>query len=453
MGAILPFRIPQRGDWSPGERARLDELAARFADEAGVEVAYGLTDSGDPWCVVLDSRDEVLVHIAREGSNFVAHTADDLFVRSTDLATAVERVLGARWNEERADVVVPFAAAGRASAQVVTAVLVVASFVYHHQVEAQTLDEDWSFPARLGKDADDREVRDAAKPVTAADLLPTKDFHAAVTAAGLDDSNLMLPLLMEAEVKADAPSRATPDPVLSPGQHIAQIVIDASAEQPGGDNAPNVVVGTSGADRLERNSAIDAPHQLLDGGDGNDHLAMDPGTVAIGGAGNDTFAINMPVSPDAATLLGIIVDYDPSYDIIVANQPGGGTSTITVLDQVALPNIFDDPNFSLGSLSASASLPVLPGQRLTLDLDGDGVADGYLLLNNFAVERTMVNEVREAFGLRGGPTWDHLAGSSDNGANTVAPVSPAVFEGHLAPPANAGPEPIAVLPQPLPEVI
>ncbi|MFC3712282.1 hypothetical protein ACFOMD_06855 [Sphingoaurantiacus capsulatus] len=452
MGAILPFRIPQRGDWSPGERARLDELAARFADEAGVEVAYGLTDSGDPWCVVLDSRDEVLVHVAREGGSFVAHTADDLFVRSTDLATAVERVLGARWNEDRTDVVVPFATAGRASAQVVTAVLVVASFVYHHQVEAQTTDE-WAFAAqRAGNADDDRDARDAAKPVTAADLLPTKDFHAAVTAVGLDDSNLMLPLLMESDGTADAPSRAVPEPSMSPGQHIAKLVIDASAEQPGGDLAPNVIVGTPGDDRLERNSGIDAPHHLLDGGDGNDHLKLDPGTVAIGGAGNDTFELNAPQGSTAATLLGIIVDYDPSYDVIVSNQPGG-TATVVVLDQVALPNIFDDPNFSLGSLSASSSLPVLPGQRLTLDLDGDGIADGYLLLNNIAAEPMAMNDVREAFGLRGGPTWNHPANSGDNAAHNITPVSPAVFESHIAPPPHAGPEPIATLPPALPEVI
>ena len=159
MATILPFPAPRGGDWTAGERAGLDELATRLAGEAGVEVAFGRSDSGDPWCVVLDAHDEVLVHVAREGTSFVAHTADDLFVKATDLRTAVERVLGSRWHEERADVVVPFAAAGR-SAQVVTAVLVVASFVHHYRAEAEPA-EDWSFAAaRPLKPAQPREGRD-----------------------------------------------------------------------------------------------------------------------------------------------------------------------------------------------------------------------------------------------------------------------------------------------------
>ncbi len=75
MATILPFPAPRGGDWTASERAGLNELAARFAGEAGIEVAFGRTDAGDPWCVVLDARDEVLVHIAREGRDFVAHTA------------------------------------------------------------------------------------------------------------------------------------------------------------------------------------------------------------------------------------------------------------------------------------------------------------------------------------------------------------------------------------------
>ena len=394
MATILPFPAPRGGDWTASERAGLDELAARFADEAGIEVAFGRTDAGDPWCVVLDARDEVLVHVAREGRDFVAHTADDLFVRSGDLRTAVERVLGSRWHEERAEVVVPFAAAGR-SAQVVTAVLVVASFVHHYRAEAEPAD-DWSFAAaRPLKPAAPREGRDeAAKVAAAIDALPIADLHAGIALPDLQrDDGTGTPFAVGPEPLAvDMPSR---DGVVAdhpaPALDLVARLVEASATITGSDFA-DVLVGTGGDDLLDAGKAAPGTHDLLDAGAGNDMLMLEGGTVAIGGPGADIFAIRAPEAPTATSLLGVLVDFDPGTDSIVA-VPGVAASppSFTVIDSVSIADIFDDPGVNF------AVPPGLPGNRLTVDLNGDGVGDGYLLVNGIIPEPATVDAVRDAF--------------------------------------------------------
>ena len=98
MSNIVPFTPGAPvGDWTSGERARLSELAERLmARGARVEVAYGVSDAGDPWCVIQDERDEVLIHIARIDGEFVIHDAAQDAVRRTDtLWSALKRLLGA----------------------------------------------------------------------------------------------------------------------------------------------------------------------------------------------------------------------------------------------------------------------------------------------------------------------------------------------------------------------
>lgn len=109
MGQVIPFitRVSARGEWSREERARLAELAERYA-AAGVrvEVIYGETEEGDPWCVVKDEFEEVLIHVARIGDTFVVHYAlDDALRQGQDLRSVLSERLA--W-EERPEVVVPF---------------------------------------------------------------------------------------------------------------------------------------------------------------------------------------------------------------------------------------------------------------------------------------------------------------------------------------------------------
>ena len=382
MAAILPFPVRHTGDWSDSERARLDELAARFADQAGVEVAFGRSDSGDPWCVVLDAHDEVLVHIAREQGDVVVHAAaPDMFVRAPDLRTAVERVLGSRWLEERADVVVPFVSGSRAM-QVVTAVLIVGSFVEHHRADAEPVD-DWVFAPRPPKPlARDGQRDDSAKVALVADAGP-----AAGLAPGLVDAVSRaaepLPLGTGFDPLFDDESGAAAAPR---GELATWLIAESLAVA--GDATADIIVGTPGDDRLDGRRAPPGTHDLLDGGGGNDRLVLDGGTIAIGGDGADRFLLR---APDIATvgelaLLGIVVDFEAGVDVLTAVD----APSFTIVATAPTRNIFADPNVNLGGL------PETPGQQLFADLDGDGRPDGYVLVNSAEPSPALLDAVRQA---------------------------------------------------------
>ena len=78
MSNVIAFapRLNAGGGWTAAERARLSELADRLAaDGVKVEIVYGVTDEGDPWCVIKDDQEEVLIHVARINGQFVIHDA------------------------------------------------------------------------------------------------------------------------------------------------------------------------------------------------------------------------------------------------------------------------------------------------------------------------------------------------------------------------------------------
>src|SRR3954469_19535858 len=135
MGEILPFvaRVRDSGDWTATERARLEALADQFArDGVHVEVIYGATEEGDPWCVVKDANEDILVHVARIGAKFVVHfAAQDTLDEGADLPSALSARLDDLPMDDhgRADVVVPFSLAGR-QAQSFLALIVATAFFY-----------------------------------------------------------------------------------------------------------------------------------------------------------------------------------------------------------------------------------------------------------------------------------------------------------------------------------
>lgn len=127
MGQIIPFvtRVRAAHDWTAEERDRLDELERRFA-EAGlkVEVVFGTTEDGDPWCVVKDDNEEILLHVARIGGTFVVHYAlDDALAEGADLPAMLSERLA--WEDDRDDVVLPFS-----RAQQILILLVATAFFY-----------------------------------------------------------------------------------------------------------------------------------------------------------------------------------------------------------------------------------------------------------------------------------------------------------------------------------
>jgi hypothetical protein len=158
LGQVVPFvtRLSARGDFSGEERARLAELAERYA-AAGVrvEVIFGATEEGDPWCVVKDEAEEVLIHVARIGDTFVVHYAlDDALRQGQDLRSVLRERLA--W-EDRPEVVVPFSR----QAQSLLALIVAASFMH----ETTPRGDD---PAPIGPEPTDHHLAAAAGPLPAA---------------------------------------------------------------------------------------------------------------------------------------------------------------------------------------------------------------------------------------------------------------------------------------------
>jgi hypothetical protein len=395
MGAVLPFSTTRSGDWSPGERARLYELARNFADQAGVEVMFGTSDAGEPWCVVLDADSEVLVHVARVQGKFVIHSAaDDFYAQADDLRGAISRVLGTRWLDERHDVVVPFAQSAR-HAQIVSAVLIVSAFVAH-DAEAAAFD---GWPAESDGD---RGVR----------------FDAGGSHAGEDAAR-----------HAWVVTIASADAIVRPNaRHYAELPVDAEGEPLSGDSTAMTLASAAGRSSGEMTAQTgqtdgitspawsdivvatakpsDAPEMdgpdraafragggsFREGGSGDDRLLLDAGTIVAGGDGSDRFVVEAPPAPTSAPpLLGIVLDFDHSRDGLVTVDGG----PVQIVSTSSVSDIFAGTQFSL-PVAASVA-----GERLGIDFDGDGSEDGYVLVGHGVADDTLLTTLRDA--LNGSP--------------------------------------------------
>jgi hypothetical protein len=62
----MKVELPQAHcDWSDAEKSELELLRAAWPPP-NYEMECGLTEDGDPWCVVRDSlRDATIIHLAR----------------------------------------------------------------------------------------------------------------------------------------------------------------------------------------------------------------------------------------------------------------------------------------------------------------------------------------------------------------------------------------------------
>ena len=91
-----------------------------------VDGVFGQTDSGDPWYVVTDANQDVLVHIARIDGQFVVHDAAiDMFHQVGSLWSALRQVLASGAPEEPAGVVVAFNPASREAQSFLSLVIAV----------------------------------------------------------------------------------------------------------------------------------------------------------------------------------------------------------------------------------------------------------------------------------------------------------------------------------------
>lgn len=398
MGDILPFvaKVRAGGDWSVSERARLEALAERFAAMAdGVEVVFGATDEGDPWCVVKDAYDDILVHVARIGGRFVIHYAlDDALREGADLQAVLGERLQWEEDEDRESVVVPFSR----QAQSFIALIIAASFFY----ETQHLDPLARPP---GTDVEGAAQEPAALALGAEFAGPDLP-HAKAAAAGLMLDSLLFPSRSFAAASDPAPEAGHASVWTVGGEGAAAYPTEASVAllQPaswsvepaasamatfeasavrvraaavagpepsppatagggGGGTAPNVDAFTAGARQ-----------QTVDGTAGADRIAMGPNVVAHGGAGADIFVIQTPsVMSEAETKFGVILDFNAGEGDRLMTSAGKGV-VVTLMTATAL-------TIPTGSLTpADPHTMVVTGQRLDIDLDGDGRADGHLVL-------------------------------------------------------------------------
>lgn len=422
MGQVVPFiaRVRDSGDWSATERARLQDLADRLAaGGVDVEVIFGATDEGDPWCVVTDGNGDVLIHVARIDGVFVVHSAvDDAVNENVDLHTALRDRLAA--TEEaiapESATILPFGLTAR-QGQTFLALVVATAFFYETSgvagtAEAAELPQDLPppEPSAPAQDADaptqERELATQGatqhqQPMSAPMAVAAAAVQApepATPAARVEDARAAAPA---ATLETPAPASATTaDAVLTAAKAEADTVIQGTAGDDllVGTTADEHILGGDGADTLRGGGGAD----LLEGGAGDDVIELATGVVAVGGEGADTFVIQAPTRLGAGeTLLGVVIDFSgfegdrvtlangraiefwrpPTKDEGEGGETGpttGGGNDFT--GQGVDPTGPTGPTLQPGPGDFGPTLVGPPLTRVDVDVDGDGVMDGYILV-------------------------------------------------------------------------
>lgn len=382
MGDVVPFlaRVRECGDWTAAERARLEELAERLSGGGPkVEVIFGTTDAGDPWCVVKDENEEVLIHVARIGGKFVVHSAvDDALTESSDLPAALHERLAAETDND--GVVVPFSLAGR-QAQTFIALIVAAAFFYETAALA---------PAAEAAEPPSDPEPDA--PPAPADLeAPSQERELAIQGAAMADPKgpgaiavQLAAVAHPAAANPDAPEDvAGPEPLgaSAPAESVATDLTILAHVEPAaviaGTGGDDLLVGGAGAERLVGGDGNDTligggGLDTLEGGAGDDVLEVTAEAVAAGGEGADTFVIQSPVvMGQADNLLGTILDFSAGEGDRLVTSRGGEVTLLPPQPETDTPTPTGD-GFTLTTQ--------VTGKRVEVDLDADGVADGYVVL-------------------------------------------------------------------------
>ena len=402
MTNVVPFepRPSAGGGWTAAERERLSDLADRLsANGAKVEVVYGMTDEGDPWCVIKDENEEVLIHVARINGQFVIHDASADAVQEGDtLWSACDRLLGGDWREVRDDVVVSLSAR---QVQTFIALVVAGSFIYdieHAEAAVAAPSDEAPPPPPMLVSAAATEAAQASTEEQRQDLLalqhgPNEDAPPAALAPEAETAPAE-PLTAPAPLDTSAPEAlGEPDVAVAsldaplpdaPGQ-----VIKGSAGADtlrGGDGDDTLhggagddslsggagadhLYGGAGADTLDGGGAPLGQFDILDGGEGDDQIELAPTTMAFGGAGADTFVLHDRPAPGG--LLGMVFDFSAEQGDRLVNAQGK--------DVLARPD-HGDPTQGVQTFASLTAHTPQPGQRILLDIDGDGQEDGYAFL-------------------------------------------------------------------------
>lgn len=442
MGEILAFSPrPPATDWSANERGLLMLLTQQLASSYGeIDSVFGQTDSGDPWYVVTDSNQDVLVHIARIDGRFVVHDAAvDMFHQVGSLWGALRQVLSSSGVEEAGGNVVAFNPSSREAQSFLSLVIAVGLYLELRGIEvgeAGRLNfenlprvDDLSMDvvasrliASLGFDGDRAAGR--AMPLSASDA-GAQAQQAPVKAESLKTLAIETPAeaasglgVFKIAHLAPAPSA---DVAPSAPQAVASLpedtpVISGDLEGAGFAAGRSVMKGTAGADVLygtaegevikgeagddfiDGGGAKAGQIDRIDGGAGDDKIVMNARVVATGGTGADTFLI---VAHEPATkleaLLGVVLDYSAAKGDHLAVM---GSGHATVVSATAVSNVLAAQEVALGEATASQVTDVkgpVAGARVGFDLDGDGREDVFILLggantSTFRIGTTIAND-------------------------------------------------------------
>ena len=431
MSNVIAFepRPNAGGGWTAAERARLSELADRLgADGAKVEVVYGMTDEGDPWCVIKDDQEEVLIHVARINGQFVIHDASaDAIQEGETLWSACDRLLGGDWREHRDDVVISLSAR---QVQTFIALVVAASFIYDVNDADAAVEPPHATPmaggemvvavAAVAASTGEDQRSDIAAPEARAE-----ERNTAVTAADHSEpvrAPETAPEEKAVEIRSETETPTQEAPAASVAPEVERVVahgVQQNETLHGGDGDDTIhggagndsiqggggadhLYGGAGDDTLDGGTAPQGAFDVLDGGDGNDQLMLSGSTIAIGGKGADTFVIKGPPAPDG--LLGVVMDFSMA----------DGDKVIFRNKEVAVTSRTDEANIFGGTHgyneNSTLTATPTPGERVGVDLDGDGKEDGYLL-----------------FGGQG-----YGQATPEHTAHAASDVDPAVIETNLA---------------------
>ncbi len=413
MGEVLAFapRSPA-GDWSPSERGLLMLLTQQLeASYGAVDGVFGQTDSGDPWYVVTDANQDVLVHIARIDGQFVVHDAAlDMFHQVGSLWGALRQVMSGV--DQQGSVVVPFSASSREAQSFLSLVIAVGLYLEMRGADPGG-DGRLSFEGLAH--ADDQTLQAVTAKLVAAlssDADPAKS-HAALPASTLGAES---PAAAPATVKAEAVhgaalevsaggeaslatgkiihlQAAAPTPPAEAQEPARPMLVASTAndrEVQGFAVARTVMMGTpngdvihggAGNDYIDGGGAKAGQIDRLDGGAGNDTIVMNARVVASGGTGADTFLVSAAEpTTKAEVLLGVVLDYSAAKGDHLAVL---GQGHLTVVNTTFVADVLAAQGAVLGEATAALVTDVaspVSGARVGFDLDGDGKEDVFILL-------------------------------------------------------------------------
>jgi len=388
VGTVLSLAdwIRDSGQWTASERGRLQALTEHFPSGGDLEVVFGATDDGAPWCAVMNEDGEVLVHVARLANQFLVHVAgEEVVSRGDNLGEALGRWL--RPEPAAAGVVVPF---GRLQSGVDMMILVAVAALLEEKLRHQLpqVMEGVAWPAAdtvTGSTKasithlppiDGEAKADGAGHGSDADHAHDHDVQAvaALTPAPIDDPP---PSASRPDTVAVAAVGAGPAQVAQASQAIwseiqQNVRVDGQVAllvQVRGGDGDDILIGGAEDEHLVGGDGDDVligggGHDVLEGGAGDDWIVLASQALASGGSGADTFVISAPGAMDQAdTLLGTILDFDAREGDRLMTARG---------EVVAVPRweeLLDAPrDFHRGA------------QKVEVDVDGNGRIDGYVLI-------------------------------------------------------------------------